>query len=224
MKKALIAGATGLIGKQLVRELIAGGYYSEVHILSRKQTSFNDQHVIEHVIDYDSLEQYDHLFESIDDVFICLGTTMKKAKTKKQFIKVDYVYPTKIAELSQKAGVKKLLVVSAIGSDRESRFFYNRVKGKLEEALVILNLPSLHIFRPSLLIGEREEFRLGEQAAAYFTAPVSFLLAGPLEKYKPVKGKDVAAVMRAVAQEESRGVHIYESDKIRHLGKVLMNK
>ncbi|UCZ53091.1 NAD(P)H-binding protein [Bacillus shivajii] len=223
MKKALIAGATGLIGKHVVQQLIEREEYDEIRLITRKKTPFKHEKVTEYIIDFKELDQYAHLFAGINDVFVCLGTTMKKAKTKKQFMKVDFTYPLKIATLSEERGVNKMLTVTAIGSDRESRLFYNRVKGKLEEALVKVNIPSLHIFRPSLLTGEREEFRPGEKMASYVSAPISLFLAGPFEKYKPVKAHYVAAVMCAIAKEDSKGVHIYESDKIRQLGQVLFH-
>lgn len=221
MKKAMVAGATGLIGKNLLVELIQSGEYNEVLVITRRELDFEETVVKQLVLDFDELEKHAELFIGTDDVFVCLGTTMKKAKSKKQFMKVDYTYPLKLAKLAKEANVKQFLIITSIGADRESMFFYSKVKGKLEEALVTLKLRSLHIFRPSLLVGNREEFRFGEKVAEVITKPLSFLLAGPLEKYKPVKSEYLAKAMCAVAQEESSGVHIYESDQIRILGKTL---
>ncbi|MFA9556430.1 NAD(P)H-binding protein [Evansella sp. AB-rgal1] len=224
MKKALVAGATGLIGELLVLELIRSGQYNEIRIITRRQTKYHDEHlVLEYIIDFDKIDQYDHLFHNIDDVFVCLGTTMKKAKSKKQFMKVDYTYPIAIGKLGLENDVKQYVIVSSIGADRDSRFFYSKVKGKTEEKLISMMLPSIHIFRPSLLVGDRGEFRLGEKAAELVGRPFSLLLIGPLEKYKPVKGTYLAKAMCTVAQEDSSGVHIYESDQILRLGKILNN-
>ncbi|MBU9724290.1 oxidoreductase [Bacillus alkalicola] len=223
LKIALVAGATGLVGQHLVSELLAK--YDVVKIVSRRKTDFQNQSKVqEYIVDFDKLEKEGELFKDVDDVFVCLGTTMKKAKSRKQFVKVDYVYPLKLANLAKLMGVKKFLIVTAIGADREAKFFYSRVKGKLEEELVSIGLPSLHIFRPSLLTGKRQEFRLGESVSEWVSKPLSFLLVGAYEKYRPVKGKYVAMTMCAIAQEESSGVHIYESDKIRQLGKAIIQE
>lgn len=225
LKKALIVGATGLIGKNLVKELIHSAKYEQIFIFTRRATEFqNETSVTEVSLDFDEIENYASYLTGVDDVFVCLGTTMKKAGSKKQFMKVDYSYPLKLGKLAEEANVERFLIVTAIGSNRDSPFFYSRVKGKLEEALVKLDIPSLHIFRPSLLVGEREEFRLGEKTAEVIGRPLSFLLVGPFEKYKPIQGKHIAKAMCVIAQEESSGVHLYESDKIRHLGKILANK
>ncbi|MCD8509437.1 MAG: NAD-dependent epimerase/dehydratase family protein [Bacillus sp. (in: Bacteria)] len=221
MKRAMVAGATGLIGKNLLVELIRSGKYKEVIIITRRELAVDEAVVKQYVIDFDKLEDHGELFTGVDDVYVCLGTTMKKAKSKKQFMKVDYTFPLKLAKLAKEANVKQFLIITSIGADRDSLFFYSKVKGKLEEALVTLKLRSLHIFRPSLLVGKREELRFGEKAAEFISKPLSILLSGPLEKYKPVKGEYLAKVMCAVAQEESSGVHIYESDQIRLLGKNL---
>ncbi|ADU32372.1 NAD(P)H-binding protein [Evansella cellulosilytica] len=222
MKKALVAGATGLIGHHLMEELLHSGLYDEVRVLSRRESGFIDETIVkERVIDFDELHKHADMFRGIDDVFVCLGTTMKKAKTRKRFMKVDFKYPLKIAELAKEKHVKRFLIVSSIGSNREATFFYSRVKGKLEEALVSLQLPSLHIFRPSLLVGKRKEFRLGEKTAEFAFKPLSIFLVGPYGKYKPIKATHLAKAMFALAQEDSSGVHLYESDRIQQLGRVL---
>lgn len=219
IKKALVAGATGLVGRSLVYELLESGIYSEIRILARRKTEFSDKRgVQEHIIDFDELARHESILEGIDDVFVTLGTTMKKAETKDNFIQVDYTYPVQLAELAKQSGAKRFLIITAAGSDPKSPFFYSRVKGQLEEKLLSLGLPSLHIFRPSLLTGERDEFRLGEKAAEAASRKLSTLFRGPLEKYKPVEGRFVAAAMKAIAQEESSGTYLYESDKISDLG------
>ncbi|WP_026691650.1 oxidoreductase [Alteribacter aurantiacus] len=221
MKTALVAGSTGLVGEQVVRQLVKSNHYKKIIVIARRKTAFYDEPLVEErMVTFDELEKDAESFQ-VDDVFNCLGTTIKKAKSKAQFEKVDYDYPLSIARLAKDQGAKRFLTVSAIGADPESSFFYNKVKGRLEEALIMLKLPSLHILRPSLLLGSRNEFRPGEKAAEWIGKPLSFAFIGPLEKYKPVKGIDVATVMCALAQEESLGVHIYESNQIRHLGNVL---
>ncbi|WP_416147839.1 NAD(P)H-binding protein [Salipaludibacillus sp. HK11] len=222
MKKALIAGATGLVGKHVVKELINSQHYDEIHILTRRSSPFHKHPLVqEHLVSFDELDEVDDVFQHVDDVFVTLGTTMKQAKTQEAFIKVDYTYPVKLAEKAVKHGVERFLIVTAMGASRNSRFFYNVVKGTLEERLINLEIPSLHIFRPSLLLGERYKVRTGEKSAELLSKPLSFLMRGRLEKYKPVKGSTVAAVMHEVAQQNSNGFHIYESDQMNYLGDIL---
>ncbi|MBB5174139.1 NAD-dependent epimerase/dehydratase family protein [Texcoconibacillus texcoconensis] len=221
MKTALVAGATGLIGDCVVEDLLNEDVYDEVILFVRRPTRFqNHKKIREYMIDFDDLHTYMSDLR-VDDIFICLGTTMKEAKSKKGFMKVDYTYPLKLAKEAKIQSAARVLIVSAIKSDRDGAFFYTRVKGKLEEELIALQLESLHIFRPSLLTGHRSEFRVKEKTAEIFSKSLSPLLTGPFEKYKPIPAKYVSSVMVTVAQEESKGVHIYESDKIRQLGKVL---
>lgn len=222
MKKAVIVGATGLVGRHVVKELINSQYYDEIHILTRRSSPFHKHPLVtEYLVNFDDLDEVDDVFEQADDVFVTLGTTMKQAKSKEAFIKVDYTYPVKLAEKAKSHGIERFLVITAMGADRDSRFFYNVVKGTLEERLINLELPSLHIFRPSLLLGERSEFRAGEKSAAWLSKPLSYLMKGRLDKYRPVQGSDVAATMHAVAQTNSLGTHIYESNQIIHLGHIL---
>ncbi|WP_210237232.1 NAD-dependent epimerase/dehydratase family protein [Alteribacter natronophilus] len=222
MKTALIAGATGLVGQALVKELLNRNTYEKLILPARRETPFrNEPRVEEIVLSFDDLEDAE-LYA--DDIYICLGTTIKKAGTKEAFEKVDYTYPLTLAKQALKQGAAQLAVISAIGADQESNFFYSRVKGNLEESLIMLGYPSLHILRPSLLTGPRGEFRFGEKTAEVITKPLQFAMIGPLEKYRPVHADDVAAVMHAVCQEQSSGVHIYQSDQIRHLAEVVKEK
>ncbi|MFC4736446.1 M3 family oligoendopeptidase [Bacillus daqingensis] len=219
MKKALVAGATGLVGRQLTEKLLEQNAYDNVRLLTRRRTPFHDhENVTEHVVDFDALEQYAEAFEGVDDVFIALGSTIKKAGSRENFMQVDYLYPLKIAELANKHNCGRVLAVSAMGADRESRFFYNQVKGSMEEALMALELPTLHIIRPSLLTGERYEFRLGEKSAEMLTKPVKGWLKGPLQKLAPIEASVVAEAMALIAQSESRGLHVFENEDLHRIG------
>ncbi|MGG0787134.1 NAD(P)H-binding protein [Peribacillus simplex] len=161
-KTALILGATGLVGTQLVKELSNSKIYSEIHLLTRSEMKITDAKCIGHVVDFDNLSKYADLFK-VSDVFICLGTTIKKAKSKEAFRKVDYDYVIEAAKMAKTANVEKLLVITAMGANSKSKFFYSRVKGDVEETLQHLEVNTVHIFRPSLLLGERKEFRAGER-------------------------------------------------------------
>jgi uncharacterized protein YbjT (DUF2867 family) len=152
------------------------------------------------------------------DVFCCLGTTIKKAGSQEAFRRVDYEYPLNVARLAAQWEDAHFLVVSSVGADAGSGVFYSRVKGELEKAVQALPLAGAHIFRPSLLLGERGEVRLGERMAAVAAKPLSLLLFGPLRKYRPIHARTVAQAMLRVAREGRRGVEILESNRIASLG------
>ncbi|WP_028777220.1 NAD-dependent epimerase/dehydratase family protein [Shimazuella kribbensis] len=212
-KKALILGASGLVGNTLTNLLCNDIAYDEIHILVRRSLNFAHDKLIEHVINFEHLSSYSSLFE-VNDVFCCLGTTMKRAKTKEAFYQVDHDYVLEAAKLAS-IHHAKFLVVSSMGADPHSMFYYSRVKGEMERSLQSLNLPVLYIFRPSLLLGYRAEFRFGET----LVTPVSkWLLRGPLVRYKPNHAKTVANAMCTAAKLSNTGTHIYTSIDIEKIG------
>lgn len=216
-KTALVLGASGLVGNELVKTLIQQNQYSKIHLLVRNPIKVYESSICEqHVVDFHLLHNYSDLFQ-VTDVFCCLGTTIKKAKTREAFRKVDYEYPVEAAKLAFKCGAEKYLIVSAMGADSTSRFFYNRVKGELEETLQSLQLPSLKIFRPSLLLGERNEFRFGEKIAAKTSGLLNTIMVGPLRPYRAIDAKKVARAMAKVAESGKNGENIYPSDEIERL-------
>ena len=141
----------------------------------------------------------------------------KEAKTKEQFYKIDFTYPYEIAEIALSNGAKQFLLVSAMGANKQSMFFYNRVKGEIEEAINKLSYPAKLIFRPSLLLGKRKNNRMGEEIAKKLMKSISFLMAGPFKKYRPIKARTVASGMVIVAEKNLSGIHIFESDQIKKL-------
>lgn len=151
-------------------------------------------------------------------MFCCLGTTIKVAGSKEAFYKVDYTYVIESARIAKSMGVAGFSVVTAMGSNSKSRIFYNRVKGEVEASLQSLGFPSLQIFRPSLLIGERKEFRRGEKIGAAISSAFSFAFIKGLKKYKPVQGSLVAKSMLAYAKSQKTGLEIIESDKMNNYG------
>lgn len=208
-RKAVVAGATGLIGKELVQLLLSDPAYIAVTLLLRRPTGITHPKLHEKVIDFDLLEQAGVNLTGTD-VFCTIGTTIKKAGSQEAFRRVDYAYPLTLGRLAKNQGARQLIIVTAIGANSSSRFFYNRVKGEIEEALRGLGLPALQIFRPSLLLGNREEFRLGERIMGI----LSPLFTGPLRKYSPIKARSVAKAMLRAAQGGLSGVHVYESNQI----------
>ncbi len=215
-RTALLIGASGLIGSELLTLLLESDIYKHVTIFVRRELPIKHRKLQQIVIDFDDLESYEAYFR-VDDVFSCLGTTMKKAKTKQQFIKVDYEYTMRAAALAEKCNAKSFLTVSALGANPQSLFFYNRVKGETEEALQRLAIKSLHIFRPSLLLGKRQEFRLAEKAAEWLLCRLPFLFIGKLRKYKPIEAKKVAFAMFCAATSCQKGTYIYESDQVANI-------
>ena len=215
-KTALVLGATGVVGTQLVNVLSTNENYEAIHLLTRKELRYKNPTCKVHIVDFDNLEQYADLFR-VHDVFICLGTTIKKAKTKEAFRKVDYDYVVEAGKLAKSAGVRNLLVISAMGADSSSKFFYSRVKGEMEETLKQLKLNSLHIFRPSLLLGERNELRIGEKISGQLSSAFKYLLIGPLRPYRAIQAKTVATAMSIAAQSRSTGNQVYHSNEIESL-------
>jgi uncharacterized protein YbjT (DUF2867 family) len=220
-RKAVVAGATGLIGKELVRLLLDEPAYTVVTLLVRRPTGLMHPKLDEKVIVFDLLEQVDADFHGAD-VFCTLGTTIKKAGTQEAFRRVDYDYPLALGRKAKDEGASQLLIVTAMGASPSSRIFYSRVKGEVEEALHGLELPALRIFRPSFLLGKREEFRLGERVALGLSALWSLALRGPLRKYSPVHARSVAKAMLLAAQSVRSGVRVYESDEIARMGDASM--
>ncbi|MEK4868228.1 oxidoreductase [Niallia sp. FSL W8-1348] len=212
-RKAFVAGATGEVGKEIVKLLLNEPAYTSITLIVRRPTGISHPKLQEKVVDFDQLEQTDMDLTGAD-VFCTLGTTIKKARTKEAFRQVDYVYPLTLGRIAKVQGAKQFLIVTSIGANPSSRLFYTRVKGDIEESLHGLNLPGLHIFRPSLLLGNREEFRTGERIASAVSGMLSPLFAGPLRKYKPIQAHSVAKAMLLAAESNLSGMHVYESNKI----------
>ncbi|HDR8093286.1 TPA: oxidoreductase [Bacillus cereus] len=214
-RTALILGASGLVGQEITRLLLESDYYDSVTIFVREPMQMQMQHekLQQKQVDFSVLEEYKEFF-AVDDVFSCLGTTIKKAKTKANFKKVDYEYTLRAACLAEKQGVQNFLVVSSMGANPKSFFFYSQVKGRMEEELKKLVIGGIHIFRPSLLVGNRQEFRLGERMAEKLSRIIPFIFKGAFKKYKPISAKDVAKGMYITALREESGIHIYNSNEI----------
>lgn len=218
MRTALVLGATGLIGGHLLRLLAAQPEYGRVVALVRRPTGLRHPKLAERIVDYERLaEARDAL--AVDDLFCCLGTTIKKAGSQAAFRRVDYDYPMAAARLAKEAGVKRFLLVSSMGADPRAAVFYSRVKGELERDLAALDLPALLIFRPSLLLGERQEVRMGESiAAAIMRALDPLLKVGPLARVRAIEGRTVARAMVRAALQGPAGVQVYLNDAIQRMG------
>jgi uncharacterized protein YbjT (DUF2867 family) len=205
MKVALIAGATGLIGSQLLDLLLNDPEYHLVKAITRKPLAKAHEKLENIITDFDTLSESDGRLTA-DVVFCCLGTTMKKAGSKEAFYRVDFSYPLALAKIAHARGAQQYLLVSALGADKSSSIYYNQVKGEVEEAIAGVGFRSYHIFRPSLLLGPREENRPGEDAAKVFYKMFGFLIPA---KYKGIDSLKVAKGMiyRARAEEEGKFIH-----------------
>jgi len=217
-KTALVFGSTGLIGSYLVQSLRKSNAYDKIVIFQRKAAATLDPKTQYVQLDFDKLTEYSNLIKG-DDVFCCLGTTMRKARSKPAFRKVDYEYPAEIGRLAKANGVGGYFLVSSIGADPASPNFYLQTKGDTERALQQLNFLRLGIFRPSLLLGNRNESRFGERLAQSFYPLFHWLLQGELKKYRGIPASDVAKAMVYVAVHgcESK---IILSDKISEIAEL----
>ena len=209
-KTALLAGATGLIGSQLLPLLLASERYDKVIVVGRKSVPTIHPKLVQVITELDKLEDA-RLKLIADDVYCCLGTTMARAGSQTAFFKVDFSYVVQLAALAAGNFAAQFLVVSSMGADAESRVYYSRVKGEMEAAVRQAPFRAVHIFRPSLLLGERAAPRLGERLGAVVLGALRPLLRGPLRKYRPVAGAAVAAAMLRAAREDGSGVQVHEA-------------
>ncbi|KAF0129495.1 MAG: nucleoside-diphosphate-sugar epimerase [Bacteroidetes bacterium] len=200
--KALIFGATGLIGGHLLNLLLSSEHYNSVVSLGRKTLNISHPKLIQTQIDFENLQAY-FVDIDVDVVFCCLGTTIKKAGSQDNFKKIDYDYPVLISQIAMGLNVPRMVVVSSIGADPESTNFYLKTKGLMEKNVTASGLKFITFMRPSLLLGDREEFRAGEKIAAILMQLFGWLMVGPMRPYKAVKARDVAKAMLQASLEKA---------------------
>ncbi len=204
MRNAAVFGATGLVGSNLVELLSQNENYDKIFAFARKKSGL-PLNKVEH-IDF-SADSFS-IPMGVNDVFICLGTTMKKAGSKEAFAKVDDDLVLHIAIKARQAGVNKVIVVSSIGANPNSSNFYLRVKGEMEEKLKKIDFDYVGIVRPSMLLGNRKEFRFGEKVGILVFSLFKFIFVGPLRKYRGIYASDVAKSMIFLALNGSGKVTI----------------
>ncbi|MFY0675556.1 MAG: oxidoreductase [Bacteroidia bacterium] len=217
-KTAFIAGSSGLTGGYLLNLLLESSIYNKVISLVRKPTGKQNDKLEERVTNFENLESEISTLKA-DDVFICLGTTIKKAKTQENFKKVDLEYPTTIAKTLKQNGAKQLAVVSAMGANSKSKIFYNRTKGEMEDLLEKIDFQNLFILQPSLLMGNRNEFRLGEKIGQKVMCIVDPLMVGPAKKYRSINAYDVAYAMLELCNSDLVGLNKIESEDIKDMAR-----
>lgn len=213
-KKAILFGATGLVGQHCLKMLVEHDAYDQILCLTRRPLNNKSNKIINEVIDFNDLDDYADLIEG-DDLFLCLGTTIKKAGSKRAFYEVDFTYNYKAALFAKKNGVSQAMLISSVGAAPSSLFFYTRVKGELEKTIKKLDFWSTHIFRPSLLSGDREEPRLKEELALIIGKGINLITKGGLNNLTPIDAKLVAEAMITAAQKFKKGTNYYESNQLR---------
>jgi uncharacterized protein YbjT (DUF2867 family) len=211
MKTAIIIGATGLIGGELVDQILENPNYSKVVLLLRKTLKISHPKLSQEVIDFDKPDASKIVG---DDLFCAIGTTLAKAGSKEAQYKIDCIYPYEIGKIAKANGTKQYILVSSIGADFDSSNFYLRTKGDLEQKIKGLGFDNFVSVRPSLLLGNRQEVRFGEKVGTVLMKILSPFLFGGLKKYRGIEASKVAKSMQKLANQGISGVHFIESDKI----------
>jgi len=214
--KAIIAGASGLIGSKLLNILLYESYYDEVLILVRKELPVSNKKLVQLVIDFDKLD--DHAVAVTGHaIFCCLGSTQKKTPDLAVYRKIDHDYPLKLAQLARQNGVEQFHLVSSIGANSQSSNFYTKMKGETEADIEQEKMKCLHIYRPSFLVGARNESRPRERFFLGLMKLINPLLVGSLRNYRSIPAETVARAMFNESIKKQEGVFVHSSEKIKLL-------
>lgn len=211
-RTALLAGATGLVGKHCLTRLLASDTYERVRVIVRRSTGVTHDKLEEVRVDFDNLESVS--LGPVDDVFITLGTTIKVAGSQEAFYKVDHDYVVGSAKLGKRSGASRIALVSSIGAGGVAGNFYLRVKTEMERDVRALGYECVDILRPGLLMGERSEKRSGEALGISAMKLISGLMVGPLRQYRPIAAEEVAEAMIAAIQKGEPGVHVHTFEEM----------
>jgi len=215
---AVVIGASGLIGNNLVEQMLNDGSFGKVRVLVRRKLAFNHPKMEQVIVDFNDFNDFKNNFGTGDAIFCCIGTTQKKVKgDKAEYEKIDHDIPVNAAGIGSTNGFKKFLIVSSVGAEASSGNFYLQLKGKTENDITQFGFKSISIFRPSMLLGKRKELRPAEKIGQVFMQALSFLFIGSLKKYHPINAGDVARAMIAESKKEKTGIYILEYQKIKEL-------
>ena len=215
MKTALIFGSSGLVGGHLLNQLIKDTNYSKIKLFVRSDTEISDPKLEIIKTDFNSLENHKEDIKG-DDCFFCIGTTKKNSPDKNEYKKVELEVPKQIAQIAKSNSVNSFVFVSSGYADPKSSGDYLKFKGEVEEELKRLNFPKLGIMRPSFLLGDRKEKRIGEKIGIFVFKLLSPLFLWPLKKMKPIHSATVAKAMIKTANENLEK-NIFESNEIAEL-------
>ena len=217
MKTAIIFGSSGLVGNHLLNLLIKDNYYSKIKIFVRNKNIFKNSKVEIIYMDFRKIDDYSHLIKG-DDCFFCIGTTKKDTPDKNEYRRVEYEIPVKIASIAKKNNVTSFMYLSSLGSTTKTKNIYLRNKGEAEEALKNLNFSRLSIIRPSLMLGYRNKFRLGEFIGQLIFKNLSFLFQGSLKQYRAIDSKNVAKAMVYISKNDFKDIY-FDSSNLENLSK-----
>lgn len=217
-RSAVLLGASGLVGSECLKILLAEQSYARIHAMVRRPLETDHPKLSQHRVSFDELPDAGPSWSS-DAVFCCLGTTISKAGSREAFRRVDYHYVLEAARRAAESNAGSFLLVSALGADERSRIFYNRVKGETERDVAALELNRVVVLRPSLILGKRTEYRLMEHIASAVLKPVAGLMVGPLRRYRPIQASMIARAMVRMSLRAGQGATTLESDEIHDVGK-----
>lgn len=212
-KTALLFGATGLVGNELLHQLLNERAYSKVIAPTRRPHHLKDAKLENPIVDFNELEKYGDRWPC-HDVYICLGTTIKKAGSKEAFRRVDFDFIVKAAVVAKAGGANQCLLVSSVGADSDSMFFYTRVKGETEKAIKELGFWATHIFQPGVLVGKRSEFRLGEKIGIGVSNLLRSISPNILGNYNPTEVETLAKKMIEAARNVSGGIQYHQAGEL----------
>ncbi|MEE4197266.1 MAG: NAD-dependent epimerase/dehydratase family protein [Bacteroidales bacterium] len=219
-KTAIVFGASGLTGSTLLNELIQHPHYQKIKVFNRRSYSYDHPNVEEHLIDFSQMDEYAHEFKA-EDVFCCLGTTLKKAGSREKFRAIDHDLPVQIARICLNNQCETFIAISSIGARAKSSNYYLRTKGNMEQDILNLDFRYQGFVRPSMLLGSRKESRPAETAGKIIMKLLSFLLVGRLKKYRGIHVQKVAKAMITIANHATdlakEGKHFFESDELQEL-------
>jgi uncharacterized protein YbjT (DUF2867 family) len=213
---AIVFGGTGLVGQAIIDELLKSDNYEFIKVFTRRKTIYlGASKIIESIVDFDHPESFTQNITG-DDLFICLGTTIKKAGSVSRMEQIDRDLTVFLSKSAREKGVKRVAVISSIGADMSSSNYYLRIKGEMEQGIEELDFDTIAIVRPSILLGTRKERRVGEQAGKALMKLIGIFLVGKFRKYRGIEGRDVAKAMIAIL-EDVHGKEIFESDRLQKI-------
>jgi uncharacterized protein YbjT (DUF2867 family) len=218
-KTATVIGFTGLVGSLVTKFLLSDPYYTHVRILVRRPVSLQHPKLEIKLVDFKDTEWLKLSLENSSAVFSCIGTTIKKVEgDKKLYWQIDHDIPVRVCRLARETGCRKFLLVSSIGANPKSRNFYTRLKGQTEQDVIGTGMPAVHIMRPGMLLGNREEHRPMEKMFQYVMPRLSGLMNGKSARFRAIEAEDVARAMIAASEtEQEEGVYKYTYNEMKAL-------
>lgn len=217
MKTAIVIGATGLTGSLVLKQLLKDHRYSKVKVFTRRPTGHSHPKLTEYIVDLLKLDEHKDQFVA-EEIFCCIGSTQAKTPDLDLYRKIDFGVPVNAAKLAKENGAKKILIVSALGSDPESRFWYKRTKGEMEREVLKIGLKETYFLQPALIAGDRVEQRSFEDLGKFLMKLLNPLLVGSLKKYRSINPEIIAKAMVYVANKGYENISI-RSDEIKAIAR-----